>query len=263
MIWIEDIQVLFDIDKLKNYFPGSNLHWHEQANALVRFVIYLSLITYVYNSNVMALLFPPLIMMVIQYYLYKNNQLQSVLLNLFGSTDIQNVNQLPNTLDQYHEDEQVMNGYESQNKEEFSNDMKHDPLNLEHSLRIKHPLSIKNDNENSTGIPTSSIGPRADMGTLRNEPNFEPREIECKRSTEDNPFGNALPYDTIEKQVNPVCPNEFSKDQNFYSGLFNSVSDLFDRNNSQRQFSTNPASTRINDREAAIQFFYNTPYTEH
>ena len=44
---------------------------------------------------------------------------------------------------------------------------------------------------------------------------------------------------------------------------FNNIDDLFDRNNSQRQFTTNPASTRINDREAAIQFFYNTPYTEH
>jgi len=128
--------------------------------------------------------------------------------------------------------------------------------------KFKH-ITNAFDWDPKTGEPMKTVGPRPEVALERGEPEFKPMEVDCKPSTKDNPFGNALPYDTIERQVNQVCPNEFKKDENFYQGLFNSVDDLFDRNNSQRQFTTNPASTRTNDREAAMQFFYNTPYTEH
>jgi len=125
-------------------------------------------------------------------------------------------------------------------------------------LHIRTPYF--EDAKKYTGIVTAPVRDGQYIGR-ENLPQT-PIGIECKVPTDDNPFGNAMPFDIIEKQINPVCPDEYAKDQKFYNKLFNNMDDLYDRNNSQREFTTNPSSTRVNDQEAAIQFFYNTPYTE-
>jgi hypothetical protein len=139
-----------------------------------------------------------------------------------------------------------------------------------HPLQIRNPYleDAKRTMEEQMSDPARYEGLetiekiRGDMG-LAKEPSFNPTQVECKVATDNNPFGNSMPFDPIEKQVNRICPDEFAKDKKFYSKLFNNVDDIFDRNNSQREFTTNPSSTRINDREAFMQFAYNTPYTEH
>lgn len=295
MLWIDEPEVLFDLNRLKYYMPGPNLTWKEQANSLIRFVIYLSLILYLFKGNPMHLVFPPLMLMGIQYYLHQQNQLRPLLIKMFNSkptdTEIKkSVNQPVNpTMDLVKvptdatsqpgkvddtppSDDQVIEKFSPANQDQ--------KLSLNRQRHIKHPMDLHKDAEMENEVdrllaeqlgvnqdqgrePKNTIGPRPDMGLLPPEPEYKPKEIDCKPATVDNPFGNALPFDPIEKQVNRVCPDEFAKDEKFYSGLFNNLDDIFDRNNSQRQFTTNPASTRVNDREAAMQFFYNTPYTEH
>lgn len=266
-LWIDDPSVLFDTEKLKYYIPGPHLTWEEQANALVRFMIYLSLIMYLYYNNPMALIIPPMLMMGIQYYYHQRGQLSSSMISIFqgqiktpgekvpvpegNSTLTTNQIQLApttnitNTKEKFSQPLQLRNPYFEDAKktmEERAAMQMNDQRFIE---TIDHPDQI-----------------RPDMG-LQKEPPFREHVIECKAPTIDNPFGNSMPYDTIERQISKSCPDEFAKDQKFYGKLFNNLDDLFDRNNSQREFTTNPSSTRINDREAAIQFFYNTPYTEH
>lgn len=235
MIWINKPEVLFELDKLKYYMPGPNLTWEEQANSLIRFVIYLSLLLYLVKGNPMHLVIPPLIMMGVQYYLFREGKLEGYLTKIFSARS-------KSTEDQ---------------KENFD---------LSYQRHIKHPLEMNDEwAEYHSALNADEFidPPRRDEALIGDEPPFKPQTIECKPPTKDNPFGNALPYDVVEKQVNRVCPDEYKKDEKFLDGLYNNINDLFDRNNSQRQFTTNPSSTRINDREAAIQFFYNTPYTEH
>ena len=58
MLWINKPEVLWDIDNLKYFVPGSGMTWEEQANATVRFVFYLSLILYMYYDNPLMLFVP-------------------------------------------------------------------------------------------------------------------------------------------------------------------------------------------------------------
>jgi len=292
MLWINKPEVLFDLTRLKYYMPGPNLTWEEQANALIRFVIYLSLILYLFKGNPMHLIFPPLMLMGIQYYLHQNNQLQPMLVKMFNSkpTDAEitrststnptmDLVKVPTDAASQPGKTDATPPSDDQVIEKFGPNHNPNPeLNIHRQRHIKHPMGLHQDAEIENEVdrllaeqlgvnhhrePKSTIGPRPDMALVPPEPEFKPKEIDCKPATADNPFGNALPFDPIERQVNRVCPDEFAKDKKFYSGLFNNLDDIFDRNNSQRQFTTNPASTRVNDREAAIQFFYNTPYTEH
>jgi hypothetical protein len=85
----------------------------------------------------------------------------------------------------------------------------------------------------------------------------------CKKSSEANPFNNAMPYDPIDRQIYPSCPDESEKDNNFHKNLFEDVDDVFNKANGQLNFHSNPATTRIPDREAFMQFLFNTPYVEH
>jgi len=280
MIWIENPEVIFDIKKLKYYFPGSSLTWEEQANALVRFIIYLSLLMYIHNGNIFSLVFPPMLMMGLQYFLHKKGDLETYITNYFNpKSSITQANNLANQQINNLANQSMVEGstlpigtgspatFDDSSKTTENFEQHHDnygiSFDLEHQKHIKSPLEMKKEWDLPMNPDYERSGPRPDMGNLPPEEGFVPKEIDCKSSTKDNPFGNSMPYDTIERQVNRVCPNEFTKDENFYKGLFSNTNDLFDRNNSQRQFTTNPSSTKTNDREAAMQFFFNTPYTEH
>jgi hypothetical protein len=94
------------------------------------------------------------------------------------------------------------------------------------------------------------------------EPPFKPQESIGKEPTKDNPFGNSLPFDTIDRQIYKVSINEEKKDDKYHEGLFNNVDDLFGKRNGELSFTSNASTTKLNDQEAAIQYFYNTPYTE-
>lgn len=267
MIWLKNPTILFDPKRLKYYMPGPNLTWEEQANAMLRFIIYLSLILYLYYKNPLMLIVPPLLMIGVQYYLYQEGKLQKLMTKMFNAR--LDDEELPSQQEPQVEPSDPMGSNkapvtqtEDQLIESFMTKEKPD----EGGKNIKEHLNMHISNpflDDPNMEPMHGLGPRPDLGLERPEQSPRPITADCKKPTSDNPFGNSMPYDPIEKQVKPVCPNEFEKDERFYDKLFHSVDDLFDRNNSQRQFTTNPASTRINDREAAIQFFYNTPYTEH
>lgn len=274
MIWIEDIWELFKIEKMRYYFPGPNMTWQEGANALMRFIIYLSLIIFVMGGNPMHLIVMPIIMAVVQYYLYKENMLEGLMYKIFnsrmdknsgregyGEMSANNDNNISNNLSNYRRIKNPMDDWNGEWKDGckkgFNKDWDESPgNNCESGMDELGPIF--------DGETYQENGPRPDLpidDKMMNEQEFKGQEITCKPSTKDNPFGNSLPYDTIEKQTLPVCPDEYKKDGNFAHNLYSNIDDLFDRNNSQRQYTTNPSSTRVNDQEAAMQFFYNCPYS--
>ena len=88
--------------------------------------------------------------------------------------------------------------------------------------------------------------------------------------TIDNPFMNVQFDDyiknpqreAISKLNNYKNPN-LNKliDQKFNYNLYKDVSDIFDKNNSQRQFYTTPVTTIPNDQESFAKWLYKTPPT--
>ena len=84
-------------------------------------------------------------------------------------------------------------------------------------------------------------------------------EQECVRSTPTNPFANVLLTDLGAGERPPACKYEDMKDDvrtNFNKGLFRNVEDIYERENSQRQFYTMPVTTNIPDTRAFADFCY-------
>jgi hypothetical protein len=82
----------------------------------------------------------------------------------------------------------------------------------------------------------------------------------CVKSTAENPFGNVLLTDLADDPDRPpACDYDSMRDDievNFNRGLFRNLTDVYDRENSQRQFMTNPVTTGIPDTLAFAQFAY-------
>ena len=79
----------------------------------------------------------------------------------------------------------------------------------------------------------------------------------CVRPTKNNPFGNYLLSDHPERP--PACPyDQVEKETKlaFNDGLFRNVADVYERENSQRQFYRMPVTTAIADTKAFADFLY-------
>ena len=99
-------------------------------------------------------------------------------------------------------------------------------------------------------------GPGSDFAETANR---APRG-KCVKSTAENPFANVLLTDLADDPDRPAaCDYDSMKDDiedNFNRGLFRNLTDVYDRENSQRQFMTNPVTTGIPDTLAFAQFAY-------
>ena len=88
----------------------------------------------------------------------------------------------------------------------------------------------------------------------------------CSAPTYNNPFMNVLANEYGDNPTKPpACPTEDTLDQKgvseevekkFNLNLYKDVSDLFERNNGQRQFYTNPATTVPNDQGGFAHWLY-------
>ena len=85
--------------------------------------------------------------------------------------------------------------------------------------------------------------------------------------SKNNPFMNVLLTDYVENpQRKPAGDVDIpqvqeSMDKHFSDGLYKDINNIWDRNNSQRQFYTNPSTTIPNDRDSFMKWCWNTPYT--
>lgn len=84
----------------------------------------------------------------------------------------------------------------------------------------------------------------------------------CQLPTPDNPFGNMIPGDDPARL--PACSSQNSApvagmiDKYFKLGLYRDVNDVFDRNNSQREFVTMPATANPNARDELAKWCFNS-----
>ena len=78
--------------------------------------------------------------------------------------------------------------------------------------------------------------------------------VPCKKSTPENPFGNFLLTDNPDDP--PGCDSETQQDlirENFNRNLYRNTEDLWERQNSQRQFYTMPTA-KVPDTKAFGEF---------
>jgi hypothetical protein len=87
----------------------------------------------------------------------------------------------------------------------------------------------------------------------------------CQKPTKNNPFMNVLVSDYpgssgVYKEKDIACSSDDnikkSIDTNFDDGLYKDTDNLFNKNNSQRQFYTNPSTTIPNDQDSFSKWLY-------
>lgn len=88
---------------------------------------------------------------------------------------------------------------------------------------------------------------------------------QLQQPTEENPFMNVLLSDDF-KFRKPAADQEHPEvraqiEKHFNKNLFRNVNDIWCRDNSQRQFVTNPATTVPNDRDSFMHWLYDSPST--
>lgn len=86
----------------------------------------------------------------------------------------------------------------------------------------------------------------------------------CQVPSKQNPFMNVLLTDYVDNPNRPsACKINDVEDQvksEFERNLYKDVNDVWDRNNSQREFYTNPVTTIPNDRDSFMNWCWNIPY---
>ena len=87
-----------------------------------------------------------------------------------------------------------------------------------------------------------------------------------EKPTKDNPFMNVLLTDYVDDPTR--APAADIEDPNirkdikkmFDHGLYKNANDIWDKNNSQRQYYTNPSTTIPNDRDSFMKWCWKVPY---
>ena len=89
---------------------------------------------------------------------------------------------------------------------------------------------------------------------------------QCRKPTKDNPFMNILIPELNDKQTQGACnidDPEIKKHikNDFNNGLYRSISDVYDKQNSQRQYYTTPVTSSVNEQTDFAKWLYFTPDT--
>lgn len=98
----------------------------------------------------------------------------------------------------------------------------------------------------------------------KSETFIDAHQEKCRMPTEDNPFMNTLVSDYNNGEITPACKItdkvvEETAEEKFNKGLFKDINDLYDKNNSQRQFFTMPSTTEfgnVGDTVALANWLY-------
>ena len=71
--WSDDIEILFKVDKLSQFFPSVGYSFSGKLNAITRCAFYLSILLYLYNGNY-KFLFIFIVVLILTYMIYHNNE---------------------------------------------------------------------------------------------------------------------------------------------------------------------------------------------
>ncbi len=185
--WFDNAEVLFQKNRLSEFFPHDDMTMAEKMNAIVRFAIYFTVIMGIGRHSTQGVY---------------------LLLVVLGFTYVAGKRDKP----------------------------------LESPVADDPELQLQ---------PTNPMLARKGQKT----------EAECVMPTKDNPFMN---FDKINDWVSrpdraPACNYKRARNAiktEFEKGLYRDVDDLWDKNNSQSRFYTNPVTTICNDQELFAKALY-------
>ena len=244
IFWTVDPTILYNDQKYLEFIPTINMTRVEQLNSITRFCIYLLILVIITNKSDIWIQIPIVIIIfiIILYYIFEADEM----------------GKFKNNNDK--------NG-DNKNGDNNNGDNKNDN---------KNDKNDKNDNDNLIGIESGYYDSSKKLhtgkyyGSKNKKKNIEYslkdfneyKKNTCRIPTPDNPFMNPTINDYNIEEPPEACnvDDENIKDKinkSFNKDLFRDVSDLFERENSQRQFYTLP---QLNppDQTAFANWLYKT-----
>lgn len=188
-VWIHDLPELWA--RPEEFVPTARMTVNQRVNAMVRFIIYVTLATYLWNR-------------------------QSATIGI-GVTCIA-------------------------------------LITLLHPRSTANPIVLL-QSPNSANSAKSAKSANLANSAKSQQSQQQSQSKPCRRSTPENPFANFLPFD--DPSAGPACDYDDHKDEiraNFNKTLFRDAEDIYEKQNSQRQFMTMPVTQNIPDTKAFAEF---------
>jgi hypothetical protein len=233
IFWTSDPTILYKNDKYLDFIPMSKMTRVEQLNAITRFCIYFIILVIVLDKSDLWIHVPItiIIFVAILYYIfdYDTDGMRDELYRMKGISEETfdgNVPRGDNETDEIHS-----GFYDSDGK---LNTGKYNGSKMEKKNKIKYSFEDYKNYKKSS----------------------------CRKPTADNPFMNPTSNDFELEDPPEACNAEDDEIQdkivNFFNeGLYRDVGDLFEKENSQRQFYTVPQMNPP-DQTAFAKWLYGT-----
>lgn len=257
--WLDNPSVLYKDNNYLNFFPKYESSRNSQLNAITRLSIYFSLLVLIFGMNHKWLYLPlTLIILIIVFH----NIAKFDKLHRFKDFN-RIVKQRKETYDKIDAD--IKN--ELKHDDTMASNYSIDEDNIEQPQKnyiIESGLIDSNGNINTGefyGVNKSSCD---------NCVNYSAKEIDeyknntCRKPTVDNPFMNTNITDYNNGHIPEACnaDDDDIKENitvTFNDNLFKSVDELWEKENSQRQFYTIPNSTVPNNQVEFAKWLYKIP----
>ena len=262
--FLDNPKVLYTNNNYLKFFPKYRSTRNEQLNAITRLCIYFTLLIIIFNLSYQWLYAPIiLVILVILFYNVGIFDKQHNYKQLMKILDIRKEDYIKDTLI---------------NKEELKHDgdpnikLDIEPEELQQNYELEAGI-LDADGKIITGTKYDAPCTGACPNTLGNDKSFytiaeleEYKKNTCRRPTVDNPFMNTNIYDFNNGYI-PGAGNADDEDikddmkVNFNHDLFRDVDELWERENSQRQFYTMPNTTVPNNQIEFAKWLYKIPDT--
>lgn len=237
IFWIQEPSILYKNNKFLEFIPTAKMSRIDQLNAITRFLIYFLILALILEKSLIWIQIPIIIIFFITF-LYLSFQfdkegmknelyrMRGIDINALGDEDY------PEKKDEDVEKVAIESGY------------------------------YDSDNKLMIGKYLSSRPPEKKALKFNLDDHTKYEKAICRKPTKDNPFMNPLLNDiTTYPELSPVACNSDDdeiKDKIvdcYNEELYRDVSDLFERQNSQRQFYTMP-QVYPNDQKAFADWCY-------
>lgn len=283
--WIEDPYIIY-----KNYYiiiPTQNMSRIEQLNTVTRFLIYFIILCILFDSEqtIIIYLLVGIILIIIFYYIYVSDP-KGILQDLISEAEKSEKNFINNDRDEGDEGDEGDGIDESCSNCQENFELNKPAISLYDSVKnkvFKGNSSPNVDFEVESGYIDSDgnykLGPdysdinysdyrKKQKKDKQKKVSWEKdqlyRKDTCRQPTVQNPFANIVFSDYLDannlaQPCNVDDPEVSNQMQNLYnSSIYRNLSDVWERENSQRMFYTTPIQTVPNNQTDFANWLYKT-----
>lgn len=232
-IWIDNFQILFQTNRLNEFFPTKKQSDEERLNSILRLAFYVSILLCIYHSSIKySSIF--VFILIFTLIIYKHHPM-----------NVSNSDKINLSIRQQTQ------------------------LDAEKNAKIESTQPHLNNFTPSLGLNEQTF----EMPNVIENLQVTSSPTLCTKPTVANPFGNFTMSDMMTFDSNgnitdrpPACDAnnpDIKKeiDTAFNNNLFHDTNDLFGKMNSQRNFYTMPWTQVVNDRETFQKWLYLNPAT--